>query len=62
MMTDAPSTVDETQLRDLHIKLRKPVEKGQADTSGEPVRHPQVAEIFECDDNGRYRPRNSLLN
>ena len=33
-----------------------------ADTSGEPVRHPQVAEIFECDDNGRYRPRNSLLN
>jgi len=37
MMTDAPSTVDETQLRDLHIKLRKPVEKGQADTSGEPV-------------------------
>src|SRR5438105_6796817 len=27
------------------------------DTSGEPVRHPQVAEVFECDDSGRYRPR-----
>ncbi|MBI3545749.1 MAG: aspartate--tRNA ligase [Gammaproteobacteria bacterium] len=26
LMTEAPSTVDETQLRDLHIKLRKPVE------------------------------------
>jgi heat shock protein HspQ len=32
------------------------------DTSGEPVRHPQVAEIFEKDDGGSYRPRNSLLN
>jgi heat shock protein HspQ len=32
------------------------------DTSGEPVRHPQVGEIFETDDDGRYRPRNSLLN
>jgi heat shock protein HspQ len=32
------------------------------DTSGEPVRHPQVAETFERDDRGSYRPRNSLLN
>ena len=27
------------------------------DTSGEPLRHPQVAEIFEQGDDGRYRPR-----
>src|SRR5215813_6634004 len=32
------------------------------DTSGEPVRHPQVKEAFERDRNGRYRPRPSLLN
>ena len=32
------------------------------DTSGEPVRHPQVAEVFEQDEKGSYRPRNSLLN
>jgi heat shock protein HspQ len=32
------------------------------DTSGEPMRHPQVAEVFERDDGGSYRPRNSLLN
>jgi heat shock protein HspQ len=32
------------------------------DTSGEPVRHPQVAEVFETDDAGSYRPRNTLLN
>ena len=32
------------------------------DTSGEPLRHPQVAEIFEQDDKGSYRPRNSLMN
>jgi heat shock protein HspQ len=32
------------------------------DTSGEPLRHPQVAEVFEQDDGGSYRPRNSLLN
>jgi heat shock protein HspQ len=32
------------------------------DTSGEPVRHPQVAEVFEREDDGSYRPRNSLLN
>ena len=32
------------------------------DTTGEPIRHPQVNEVFERDDNGSYRPRNSLLN
>src|SRR4026209_1238026 len=32
------------------------------DNSGEPVRHPQVAEVFEQDEKGSYRPRNSLLN
>jgi heat shock protein HspQ len=32
------------------------------DTSGEPVRHPQVAEVFVKDDSGRYRPRSSILN
>ena len=32
------------------------------DDSGEPIRHPQVAEIFDRDDEGGYRPRNSLLN
>jgi heat shock protein HspQ len=32
------------------------------DTSGEPVRHPQVAEVFETDDAGRYRPRHTVLN
>ena len=33
-----------------------------ADTTGEPVRHPQVAEVFVCDDHGGYRPRHSVLN
>jgi len=32
------------------------------DTSGVPVRHPQVAEVFERDENGSYRPRNSHFN
>jgi heat shock protein HspQ len=32
------------------------------DDSGEPLRHPQVAEIFVRNDEGGYRPRNSLLN
>jgi len=32
------------------------------DTSGEPVRHPQVAEVFERDDSGKYRPRHSVFN
>ena len=32
------------------------------DTSGEPVRHPQVAEMFEKDRDGCYRPRVSSMN
>jgi heat shock protein HspQ len=32
------------------------------DTSGKPVRHPQIAEMFDRDDNGGYKPRNSMLN
>src|SRR5207249_10426927 len=32
------------------------------DTSGEPVRHPQVAEVFEKDESGSYRRRNTILN
>ena len=32
------------------------------DTSGDPVRHPQVSEVFTRDSKGGYRPRNSLLN
>ena len=32
------------------------------DTSGEPVRHPQVKETFVQDRSGRYRPRHSVLN
>ena len=32
------------------------------DTSGEPIRHPQVAEEFEPDGNGSFRPRNAQLN
>src|SRR6266576_2919665 len=32
------------------------------DTSGDLLRNPQVAEVFECDEKGSYRPRNSLLN
>lgn len=32
------------------------------DTSGAPVRHPQIAEVFEKDGSGNYRPRHSLLN
>ena len=32
------------------------------DTSGQPLRHPQLGEIFEADDKGSYRPRNALLN
>jgi heat shock protein HspQ len=30
------------------------------DLSGEPVRHPQVAEIFVHEGKGRYRPRSTL--
>jgi heat shock protein HspQ len=32
------------------------------DTSGDPLRHPQVSEVFTKDSNGGYRPRNSVLN
>ena len=32
------------------------------DTSGDPVRHPQVAETFTRDQKGGYRPRNSVMN
>ena len=32
------------------------------DTSGEPVRHPQVGQVFEKDNTGAYRQRNRMLN
>ena len=32
------------------------------DTSDEPLRHPQVAEVFERDEKGSYRHRKALLN
>ena len=32
------------------------------DTSGEPLRHPQVRQVFERDAQGGYRARNSQLN
>jgi heat shock protein HspQ len=32
------------------------------DESGEPVRHPQVSEVFEKDESGSYRRRNAVLN
>ncbi len=32
------------------------------DESGEPIRHPQVAEVFDRDESGSYRPRFSVLN
>ena len=32
------------------------------DTSGKPVRHPQVPQVFERDGNGGYKPRNAMLN
>ena len=32
------------------------------DSSGEPLRHPQVAEIFEKDERGSYRRRDAILN
>src|ERR1700704_3028928 len=31
------------------------------DTSGEPVRHPQIGQVFEKDDNGGYRRRKPML-
>jgi heat shock protein HspQ len=32
------------------------------DTSGDPVRHPEVAKVFEKDGKGSYRPRHSVLH
>ena len=32
------------------------------DESGEPIRHPQVAEVFDRDESGGYRPRFSMMN
>ena len=32
------------------------------DTSGTPIRHPQVEEVFEWDDNGNYKPLDDMLN
>jgi heat shock protein HspQ len=32
------------------------------DTSGKPIRHPQVAQEFEPDGKGSFRPRNAQLN
>jgi heat shock protein HspQ len=32
------------------------------DTSGMPIRHPQVAEVFDRDDSGGYKPRNTRMN
>jgi heat shock protein HspQ len=32
------------------------------DMSGEPVRHPQVNEWFEQDEQGSYRRRNAMMN
>ncbi len=32
------------------------------DTSEEPLRHPQVSEVFDRDDLGGYRLRQSTLN
>ena len=33
-----------------------------SDMSGEPIRHPQVAESFVKDAHGHYRPRGTVLN
>lgn len=33
-----------------------------ADTSGKPIRHPDVAEMFERDDSGAYRPRHGQVH
>ena len=32
------------------------------DTSGRPIRHPDVAEVFERDEAGLYRPRHSQIH
>ncbi len=33
-----------------------------SDTSGAPLRHPQLLEIFEQDADGHYKPRVTILN
>ena len=32
------------------------------DTSGEPIRHPQISEVFDRDESGSYRMHSSLIN
>ncbi|HET7193066.1 MAG TPA: heat shock protein HspQ [Pseudolabrys sp.] len=32
------------------------------DTSGKPIRHPDVADVFVRDDDGAYRPRRSQMH
>ena len=32
------------------------------DTSNEPVRHPQIAEVFDIDEQGRYKARTLYMN
>ncbi len=32
------------------------------DTSAEPIRHPQVDEVFDVDEEGKYRARTDLMN
>jgi heat shock protein HspQ len=32
------------------------------DTSDTPIRHPEVAEVFEQDENGSYRPRRAQMH
>jgi heat shock protein HspQ len=32
------------------------------DTSGDPVHHPQLDDLFERDENGSYRSRNTMMN
>jgi heat shock protein HspQ len=32
------------------------------DNSSEPIRHPQVAEVFVKDDSGDYKPRDFVMN
>lgn len=32
------------------------------DETGEPVRHPQIKDLFVRDGKGAYRPRNNLMN
>jgi len=33
-----------------------------ADLSGEPVRHPQISDVFDLDEAGYYRWRNAMMN